>query len=97
MKVEFTNRATADLRKISSESRAAFGRAVAEQLESRIRTVIEHIAKRPDIAPRVVELPGMRVFPLIRYPYKIFYRVLPEKVRIVHIRHTARRPWMGGR
>jgi plasmid stabilization system protein ParE len=96
MKVEFTRRAIADLRKISTDSRAIFGNAVAAQLESRIRTVIDHVAERPDIAPHVVGRRGMHVFPLIRYPYDVFYRVLPDRVRIVHIRHTARRPWTGG-
>ncbi|MBV8836243.1 MAG: type II toxin-antitoxin system RelE/ParE family toxin [Alphaproteobacteria bacterium] len=97
MKVEFTNQAIADLHKISSVSQAAFGGAVARQLESRIRAVIAHIADRPNIAPQVIGRPGMHVFPLVRYPYKIFYRLLPDRVRIVHIRHTARRPWMGER
>jgi plasmid stabilization system protein ParE len=97
MKVEYTNRAIADLRKVSADSRAAFGDAVGTALEARIRTVISHIAQHPEAAPRVVERPGMRVFPLIRYPYKIFYRVLDDRVRILHIRHTARRPWISNR
>jgi len=86
MKVEFTNRALADLRKLSADSRATFGDAVAIALA-------EHL----ESAPRVIERPGIRVFPLIRYPYKIFYRVLEDRIRILHIRHTSRRPWIGGR
>jgi len=97
MKVEYTNRAVADLLKASADSRAAFGDAVAVALERRIREVVDHIAEHPEAAPRVVQRPGMRVFPLIRYPYKIFYRVLDERIRIVHIRHTSRRPWAGDR
>jgi toxin ParE1/3/4 len=97
MKVEYTNQAVADLLKISADSRAAFGDVAAAQLETRIRAVVRHIAERPDIAPRVTARPGMRVFPLIRYPYKIFYRVLSDRVRILHIRHTARRPWTAER
>jgi plasmid stabilization system protein ParE len=93
MKVEYTNRAVADLRKASVDSRAAFGDLVAAALERRIREVVEHIAANPGAAPQVVQRSGMRVFPLIRYPYKIFYRVLVDRVRIVHIRHTSRRPW----
>src|ERR1043166_223110 len=97
MKVEYTHRAGADLRKISTDSRAVFGDMVAVALETRIRAVISHIAEHPEAAPRVVERPGMRVFPLIRYPYKIFYRMLDDRVRILHIRHTSRRPWAGSR
>jgi plasmid stabilization system protein ParE len=29
-------------------------------------------------------------------PYRVFYRIDDEDVVIVHIRHTARRPWRGG-
>jgi plasmid stabilization system protein ParE len=35
----------------------------------------------------------VRVVLLIRYPYKIFYRILQDRIRILHIRHTSRRPW----
>jgi plasmid stabilization system protein ParE len=97
MNVEYTNRAVADLRKVSADSRAAFGDAVAAALETRIRDVIRLIAERPEAAPGVLARPGMRVFPLIRYPYKIFYRVLEDRIRILHIRHTSRRPWAGDR
>ncbi len=35
----------------------------------------------------------MHVIPLIRYPYKIFYRVFEDAIRVLHIRHASRRPW----
>jgi plasmid stabilization system protein ParE len=92
MRVEYTNRALADLRKISADSRA-FGDVVTAALEARIRKVVARIAEHPEMAAPVVERPGMRVVPLVRYPYKIFFRVLEGRVRILHIRHTARRPW----
>jgi toxin ParE1/3/4 len=92
MKVEYSKRAAADLRKASADSRA-FGEAVAAAVELRIRQIIAHIADHPEGAARVIERPGMHVIPLIRYPYKIFYRVLEDRVRILHIRHTSRRQW----
>jgi toxin ParE1/3/4 len=92
MKVEYTNQALTDLRKISADSRA-FGETVVAAVETRIRAVIAHVAKHPEAATLIADRPGMRVVPLIRYPYKIFYRVLENRVRILHIRHTARRPW----
>jgi plasmid stabilization system protein ParE len=73
MKVEYSNRATADLRKISTDSRV-YGESVAAVLEARIRQVVAHIAEHPEAAPRVEARPGVRAFPLIRYPYRIFYR-----------------------
>lgn len=94
MRVEYTNLAAADLRKVSADSRERFGDIVAAALEKRIRDVVDKIAHHPDAAPSVMERPGLRVVPLIRYPYKIFYRVLDDGVRILHIRHTSRRPWI---
>jgi toxin ParE1/3/4 len=95
MKAEYSNRAVADLRKISADSRRAFGDRVAEALEARIRAVVEHISRQPWIAPEVEQRPGLHVAPLVRYPFKIFYRVFEDRVRIQHIRHTSRRPWTG--
>ena len=92
MKVEYSNRATADLRKVSADSRA-YGDAVTAAVEARIQQVVAHIAEHPGGAPRVEERPGVHVIPLIRYPYKIFYRVIADRVRILHIRHTSRQPW----
>jgi hypothetical protein len=35
----------------------------------------------------------VRVVPLGRYPYKIFYRVTKDAVEILHVHHAAREPW----
>jgi plasmid stabilization system protein ParE len=96
MRVEYSNRATADLRKISADTKI-YGETVTAAVEARIRHVIEHLANHPEAAPLVEERPGVRVVPLVRYPYKIFYRVLADRIRILHIRHTSRRPWTRGR
>lgn len=96
MKVEYSNRAVANLRKISADSRRAFGDRVAGALESRIRAVIDRISRDPFSAPEVEQRPGLHVVRLIRYFFKIFYRVLDDRIQIVHIRHVARRPWRGG-
>jgi toxin ParE1/3/4 len=96
MKIEYTRQALADLRKIAADSRA-FGEGVAAAVESRIRTIIANIARHPKAAAPVAERPGMRVVPLIRYPYKIFYRILEDQVKILHIRHAARKPWTAKR
>jgi toxin ParE1/3/4 len=93
MKVEFSNRAVADLRKISSQSRKEFGASVAAALELRVRHVVKQIGQAPESAPRVEQRPGMRVLPLVRYPFKVFYRIVDDDtLRVLHIRHTAR-PW----
>jgi plasmid stabilization system protein ParE len=92
MKLEFSNRAITDLRKISAET-LALGDNVAAAVEIRIRQIVARIARHPESAERVVERPGIRVVPLVNYPYKIFYRVLDDRVRILHMRHSSRRPW----
>lgn len=92
MTVEYTARAVADLRKIAAES-IKHGPSVAAGLEARLREVIAMIAEFPDSGPRVAGRPGVHVLPLVRYPYRMFYRVLDDRVRILHIRHTSRQPW----
>ena len=34
----------------------------------------------------------VRVMPVVRYPYLIFYTVSGDELRILHIRHGARVP-----
>jgi toxin ParE1/3/4 len=92
MKVEYSNRATADLRKVSADA-LEYGEAVTVAVEARIRAIVAHIAEHPEAAPQVAERPNVHVVPLVRFPYKIFYRRLDDRVRILHIRHTSRRPW----
>ena len=43
------------------------------------------------MAPATDE-PGVRELTLARYPYKIYYEVADEEVRILHFRHSQRRP-----
>jgi hypothetical protein len=56
--------------------------------------VITRIGAWPESAEAVEQRRGVRVVPLIRYPYKVFYRVTADAVEILYIQHTARRaPW----
>jgi plasmid stabilization system protein ParE len=94
MRVEYSGRAIADLHKMAEDSRA-YGKLAAQGLDERLRQVIAHLAEHPQAAPKVENRPGVHVLPLIRYPYKVFYRVFEDRVLILHIRHTSRRPWKG--
>jgi plasmid stabilization system protein ParE len=38
---------------------------------------------------------GVRVASLPRYRYVIFYIVARDEIRILHVRHTSRKPWSG--
>jgi plasmid stabilization system protein ParE len=53
------------------------------------------IAATPEIGRLLAERPQVRVVPLVRYPFKIFYTFDEETIAILHIRHAARRPWRG--
>ncbi len=92
MIVRFTPRAEADLVGILDylERRSPNGaRRVAASLLQTIEVVASHpqsgaSTRRPDIFVKVAA----------RHPYKIFYRVSEQSIEILHIRHSARRPWI---
>jgi plasmid stabilization system protein ParE len=85
------------LDEISSYYRAHASLRVAVEIEARIHAVIGRISKAPKSAQRIIQRPSIRVVPLLRYPYKIFYTFDDERVLILHIRHTSRGPWEGER
>lgn len=93
MNVVYSRRAIADLEHIASYYTAVADPAIAQAVENRIQLVIERISRVPESAQVVLQRPNVRVVPLIRYPYKIFYRLSAERIEILHIRHTSRRPW----
>lgn len=94
MKVRYTRRAQADLDAIYTylDKRSQAGALSVKQLiERRIAT----LADFPLAAPAADE-PGVHELTIVRYPYKIYYYVADQEVRILHIRHTSRRPLAGG-
>jgi plasmid stabilization system protein ParE len=92
MKVIFTEAALADLDDVFSFL-ASNHPELVPAVEQRIRGVIARVARWPGSARIVEERPGVRVAPLVRYPYKIFYRVNGGAVEILHIHHSSKRPW----
>ena len=95
MKVDHAPRATADLEEIGEQSRRVFGPAVAAALETFIRAAVERLRLMPELGKRLPDRPVVRVVPLVRYPFKIFYTIATDSIIILHIRHAARRPWGG--
>jgi len=47
-------------------------------------------AKMAGERPRGCDQSGVRVVPLVRYPYKVFYRATNQTIEILHIHHSAR-------
>jgi toxin ParE1/3/4 len=89
MRVVYTEEALENLDEILAYISANYP-TIYEAFQSRLRSVIERIGAWPDSAQEVAERPGVRVVPLIRYPYKVFYRKSVEAVEILHIHHAAR-------
>ena len=92
MKVVYTEEALSDLDAIADWLIVHYP-SIAPLVERRIRTIVAHIARWPESSRRSADRPGIRVVPLGRYPYKIFYRVAGDTVEILHIHHAARQSW----
>jgi toxin ParE1/3/4 len=94
MRVRYRARALADIEEIRSylEKRSPVG---AGNVLRSIRLGIKFVTENP-LASERADDPGVRVKVLLDYPYKIFYSVHPEHVEILHVRHSARRPWEEG-
>jgi plasmid stabilization system protein ParE len=91
MKVIYTDEALNDLTAIADWLSLHYP-TVAPHVERRIRHVVAHIARWPSSARRASGRTDVRVVPLGRYPYKIFYRATSEAVEILHVHHAAREP-----
>jgi toxin ParE1/3/4 len=92
MKVVLTDEALRDLDDILGFIALHYP-TISLSFEKRLRTVLRRIGNWPQSAPEVEQRPSVRVVPLIRYPYKIFYRVTTEAVEVLHIHHAAREPF----
>jgi toxin ParE1/3/4 len=96
MRVEYSKRALSDVRNIAAFYANSDSPSVGEAVETRIQEIVDRLAQAPRSGRSVAERPNVRVVPLLRYPWNVFYTFSGEVVRIVHIRHSSRRPWTGG-
>jgi toxin ParE1/3/4 len=95
MRVVYSPRAIRDLEHIAAYYRSVADPTIVAAISERIEHVVNRIAQRPHSAPPVVDRRDVRAVLVLRYPYKIFYRLRDDVVQILHIRHTARRVWAG--
>lgn len=91
MIVRYTPRALSDLDQIHDHI-AQHNPSAAKAVGVRIRRSIEALATFPGMG-RETDRTGIRVLPVGRYPYLIFYTIDQDRadVAILHIRHGARR------
>jgi len=91
MKVRYLPRAAADLVAIAdylTERNPSAARAV----DAAIRKSVDLLSAFPASGRTLTQRPGVRVMPLARYPYLVFYTVSVDELLILHIRHGARAP-----
>ena len=90
MRIRYTLRARADLEEIYEylEERQPWA---AQRLIAAIERQVGWLADFPYMAPATDE-PGVRELTLTRHPYKVYYEVADDEVRVLHIRHARRRP-----
>jgi plasmid stabilization system protein ParE len=96
MTVEYARRAVGDLADITSYYEGLGIAGIGNLIAARIDEVVARIEVWPESGKRVARDRSLRVVPLIRYPYLIFYELAESGiVRILHIRHASRHPWTG--
>jgi toxin ParE1/3/4 len=91
MKLRYLPRAINDITAIAdylSERNPSGARAV----EVRIRAAADLLSRFPALGRELEQRPDVRVWPVARYPYLIFYSATGDEVLILHIRHGARQP-----
>ena len=91
MKVSYSPRAIADLIENSEylKSRSPQG---AFAVGRRIEEVVERLAEFPGMGRVLEQRPTVRVVPLGRFPYLIFYESIEDELIILHVRHGAHKP-----
>ena len=95
MRVRYTPEAFSDRERILEYLRQRSGSG-SRNVAASIREAVAQLGNQPQSGYRT-DHPDVRVLFVLRYPYKIFYRVRDDVVEILHIRHTSRRAWVGER
>jgi toxin ParE1/3/4 len=92
MKVRYSRRALTQIDQILSYI-ARDNPVTAASVARRIEALVALLGRYPMMG-RSTDKEGVRVMGVRRYPYVVFYRIIPnrDEVRILRVRHTARRP-----
>jgi toxin ParE1/3/4 len=96
MKLVYSRRALADLDRIATYYASTASPAIAASIGLKLVSVIDRICHAPESAPRVSQRSQVRVAAVVRYPFRIFYRLREDTIDILHIRHMSRQPLKHG-
>ena len=91
MIVRFSRRAARDLTEILAYV-AERSPAGAVAVDAALQKSINFISDNPHGGKKTA-ISSLFLGIVTGYPYKIFYRAIPDAIEIVHIRHASRRPW----
>lgn len=89
MRVRFTAGAIRQIQQISDYI-SKDSPAGAQRVVERIRYLADMLRDHPEMG-RVADLKGLRVLPVSTTPYLIHYTIHRDEVRIIRVRHGARR------
>jgi toxin ParE1/3/4 len=95
MRVRFTPQAFSDRERILEYLKVR-SESGSRNVAASFREAVVRLGDQPHSGYQT-DNPNVRVLFVVRYPYKIFYRVHDDVVEILHIRHTSRRAWRGER
>jgi toxin ParE1/3/4 len=88
VRLRYAPRARTDLNEIYKYI-SSHNETAATAVLRQIRETSELLAKYPGLG-RQTDLPGVRVFPIARYPFLVYHRVGRNELVIIHVRHTRR-------
>jgi toxin ParE1/3/4 len=89
--IRFDARALADLAEIR-DYLIEHSPSGAERVRLHMVETIDRLSDFPFLGP-ATDMPNVRVLPLTRYPYLVFYAVIGNEVVVLHVRHGAREPF----
>jgi plasmid stabilization system protein ParE len=89
VRIVLTAAALLDLDDIRSYTATHFPTALPA-LDRRLQAILRRIGAWPESAPAVTNRPGVRMVPLVRDPFRIFYRIAADRAELPHTHHAAR-------
>jgi plasmid stabilization system protein ParE len=89
MRLEFRPRAVIDLGEIRDYLLEHGGDLLAERVRRHFETRFDLLLRNPFIGVDTSKV-GVRILSPTKYPYRIYFTILPDAIVILHVRHTAR-------